>query len=127
MSEPIMLINTMQIEQGKLEDFEESVKNSLVFVEVNGPQLMVEVYVDEENMRAYSFQFYRDSESILSHWRMSDPYIRGVMEHIKVKRLDIYGQPDDAVMEGLWPFSEDGVIVSVTPHFAGFARFRAGE
>lgn len=122
-----MLINTMQIEQGKLEEFKESVKSSLAFVEANGPQLMVEVYVDEENMRAYSFQFYRDSESILSHWQMSDPYIRDVMQHITVKRLNIYGQPNDAVMEGVRPFSEDGVIVTVTPHFAGFTRFQASE
>jgi len=127
MSDSIMLINTMQIEQSKLEDFKQSVKNSLAFVEANGPQLMVEVYVDEKNLRAYSFQFYRDSESILSHWEMSDPYIRDVMQHITVKRLDIYGQPDDAVMEGVRPFSQDGVIVTVTPHFAGFTRFQASE
>jgi len=127
MSDSIMLINTMQIEQSKLEDFKQSVKNSLAFVEANGPQLMVEVYVDEKNLQAYSFQFYRDSESILSHWQMSDPYIRDVMEHITVKRLDIYGQPDDAVMEGVRPFSQDGVIVTVTPHFAGFTRFQASE
>lgn len=125
MSEPILLLNTMQIEQGKLEEFKESVKRSVAFVEANGPQFMVEVYVDEKIMRAYSFQLYRDSESILSHWRMSDPYIREVMQHITVKRLDVYGQPNDAVMEGLRPFSEDGVIVTVTPQFAGFARFRA--
>lgn len=112
MSEPIMLVNTMQIEQGKLADFEESVKNSLAFVEANGPQLMVEVYVDEKNLRAHSFQFYRDSESILSHWQMSDPCIRDVMQHITVKRLDIYGQPDGVVVEGVRPFSQDGVIVT---------------
>ncbi len=125
MAESILLINTMQVEQGKLEGFKESVKSSLAFVQANGPQLMVEVYVDEENLRAYSVQFYGDSESILSHWRMSDPYIRDVMQHATVKRLDVYGRPNDAVMEGLRPFSEDGVVVTVTPRFAGFARFQA--
>jgi hypothetical protein len=127
MVDSILLINTMQIEEGKLEDFKESVKNSLAFVQANGPQLIVEVYVDEENMRAYSFQSYDDSESILSHWQMSDPYIRDVMQHITVERLDIYGWPNDAVMEGFRPFSEDGVIVTATPRFAGFARLQASE
>jgi hypothetical protein len=125
MSESILLINTMQIEQGKLEQFKESVKRSLAFVEANGLQLMVEVYVDEENMRVYSFQLFRDSESMLSHWRMSDPYIGDVMQHITVKRLDVYGQPNGTVMEGLRSFSQDGVIVTVTPHFAGFTRLQA--
>jgi hypothetical protein len=51
-AESILLINTMRIERGKLEDFKVSVKNSLAFVQENGPQLLVEVYVDEENLRA---------------------------------------------------------------------------
>ena len=125
MAESILLINTMRIERGKLEDFKVSVKNSLAFVQANGPQLMVQVYVDEENLRAYSFQLYDTSESILTHWRMSDPYIRDVMQHVTVERLDVFGWPDDAVLEGLRPFSEDGVVVTVTPRFAGFARFQA--
>lgn len=53
---------------------------------------------------------------------MSDPYIHKVMEHSTVQRLDVYGQPDDAVMEGLRPF-RDEVTVAVTPSFAGFDRF----
>ncbi len=73
MSESLLLINAMQIEQGKLEDFKESVKRSLAFVEANGPQLMAEVYVDEKSMRAYSFQLFRDSESMLSHCKRSAP------------------------------------------------------
>ncbi|MBW4617835.1 MAG: hypothetical protein KME17_00425 [Cyanosarcina radialis HA8281-LM2] len=127
MSESILLVNTMQIDKGKLEDFKESVKQSLEFVEANGSQLMVEVYIDETNMRAYSFQFHRNSESILFHWQISDPYIRNVMQHSTVKRLDIYGQPNKAVMKGIQPFSDNGVIVSVTPHFAGFSRFQPNE
>jgi hypothetical protein len=47
MPDSILLSNTMQIEQSKLEEFRESVKNSLVFVEVNGPQLMAKNYIDE--------------------------------------------------------------------------------
>jgi hypothetical protein len=37
MPDSIQLINTMQSEQGKSEEFRESVEKSLVFVEVNGP------------------------------------------------------------------------------------------
>jgi hypothetical protein len=49
-AESILLINTTRLERGKLEDFNVSVKNSLAFVQKNGPQLLVEVYVDEENL-----------------------------------------------------------------------------
>ena len=101
-----------------------SVKNSLAFVQENGSQLLVEVYVDEENLRVYSFQLYDTSESNLTHWRMSDPYIRDVMQHYTMERLDVSEWPEDAVMESLRPFSEDGVL-TVTPRSAGFARFQA--
>lgn len=37
MPDSILLTNTIQIEQGKLEKFGESVKSSLAFVEANGP------------------------------------------------------------------------------------------
>lgn len=116
----------MQIEEGKLAELKESLKKSVAFAEANGRQLMVQVYVDEKNMRAYSFQLHRNSESMLSHWQISDPHIRDVMQYITVTRLDFYGQPNDAVMEGVRPFSEAGVIVTVTPHFTGFSRFPSG-
>jgi len=103
------------------------VKRSIEFVETNGPQLLVEVYVDEENMQAYSFQFYPDSESMLFHWQISDPYIRDVMQHSAVKRLDIYGQPNHAVMEGIYSFARNGIIVAVTPYFVGFHRFQSND
>jgi hypothetical protein len=44
MSESILLINTMQIHQGELEDFKESVQRSIKFVETNGPQCLSRVH-----------------------------------------------------------------------------------
>ncbi len=108
MAESIPLIITMRLERGKLENFKVSVKNSLAFVQENGPQLLVEVYVDEENLRAYSFQLHDTLEFVRTHWRMSDPYIRDVMQHVTVKRLDVFGWPDDAVLEGLSRSSRTG-------------------
>ena len=75
----------------------------------------------------HSFQLYRDSESILLHWSMSDPHIREVMEHCTVQRLDVYGRPNEAVMEQLQRPTDQQVPVTVTPHFTGFIRFLANE
>ena len=122
-----MLINTMQVAPGKLEDFKRSVERSIEFVEAHGPQLLVQVFIDEGDMLAYSFQYYRDSASVLAHWELSDPYIRDVSQYITVKRLDLYGQPSEAVLAGIRQFSERGVTMTVTPLFAGFARFPVDE
>lgn len=122
---PVLFCNTMQITGGHLESFKHAVQRAVEFVEEHGPQLMVEVFIDEQRLVAYSFQLYRDSESILIHWKMSDPHIREVMEHCTVQRLDVYGRPNEAVMEQLRRPDDQEVAVTVTPHFTGFTRLLA--
>ena len=122
MSVPIVFITTFQIENGALEKFKEAVRKSMDFLETNGPQLMAEVCIDEKVMRAHGIQVHRDSESILSHWQLADPYMRDVMQYITTTRVDIYGQPNEAVMEGMRRLSSEGAVLSVTPRFAGFSR-----
>jgi hypothetical protein len=78
-SELIVFITTFQIENGALEKFKEASRKSTDFLEANGPQLMAEVCIDENEMRAHGVQVHRDSESILTHWQLADPYMRDVM------------------------------------------------
>ncbi|WP_235883617.1 hypothetical protein [Saccharopolyspora elongata] len=113
----------MQIADGHLEGFRLAVRQAVEFVEEHGPQLMVDVFIDEEHMVAYSYQLYRDSDAILTHWQMSDPYIRGVMEHCTVRQFDVYGQPDEAVLEGVRSMANEGIPLTINPRFVGFARF----
>ena len=122
MSDAILFINTMKVPTAELSEFKQKLHSAVEFVEANGPQLMVEAYVDEAQERAYSFQLYSDSASIKAHWQISDPYIRDVMKHATVERLDIYGDPDESVMQRVQEFSETGVEISVTPNLTGFHR-----
>jgi|GEM_PF-1008281 len=122
MSVPIIFITTFQIENGALEKFKEAARKSTEFLETNGPQLMVEVCIDENEMRAHGIQVHRDSESILTHWQMSDPYMRDVMQYITTTRVDIYGQPNEDVLEGMRQRTSQDSVISVTPGFVGFTR-----
>lgn len=123
MSEYIIQINTFEIKAGKLEDFKASVRRAQAFAVENDPLLMAEMYIDEENMRAQGCLIHRDSEAILAHWAISEQYMTDVMEYCYPKRVDVLGRPDEIVMERLWKFEEAGVVVNITPHFAGFSRF----
>jgi len=82
-----------------------------------------EVCIEENEMTAFTIQFHRDSESILAHWQLADPYQRDVMQHITTTRVDLYGQPNEAVMEGMRRLASEGAVLSVAPMFAGFNRF----
>jgi hypothetical protein len=121
-SVPIIFITTFQVENGALEKFKEAVRKSMEYLETNGPQLMAEVCIDETEMHAHGVQVHQDSESILSHWKLADPYMRDVMQHTTTTRIDIYGQPNEAVMKGMRRLSSQGAVIAVAPRLAGFSR-----
>jgi hypothetical protein len=73
MSVPIVFITTFKIQNGALKKFKEAVRKSIDFLEINGPQLMAEVCIDKNEMRAHAVQVHRDSESIVNHWQLADP------------------------------------------------------
>ena len=81
MSGSIIFITTFRIKNGALEKFKEAIRKSMDFLETNGPQLLAEVCIDENEMRAHGIQIHRNSESILSHWQLADPHMRDVMQH----------------------------------------------
>lgn len=119
--ETLLFRNTMRITEGHLDGFRKAIREAVEFAEQHGPQLLVHTFLDEETMLAYSYQLYRDSESVLLHWKLSDPYISRVMEHCTVERFDVYGQPNAEVMAGLAQLGD--TLASVTPRIAGFTRF----
>jgi hypothetical protein len=122
-----LFVATSEIQDGALEKFKAAVRKTIDFLEANGPQLLGEVCIDEQEMRAYTVQLHRDSESILAHWKLADPYQRDVMQYITTSRIDIYGQPSEAVMEGMRRLASEGAVLSVAPLFAGFVRLPDAE
>jgi hypothetical protein len=127
MTVPIVFITNFQIEKGALEKFKEAARKSMDFLEANGPQLLAEVCIDENEMRAHGVQIHRDSESILTHWQLADPYMRDVMQYITTTSVEIYGQPNEAVIEGMRQRAFQGVVISITPQFVGFSRLTGNK
>jgi hypothetical protein len=123
----ILFRNTMRITDGHLDGFRHAIARAVAFAQENGPQLMVEVFVDDERMLAYSFQLYRDSDSIRTHWRLSDPYIREVMEHCTVQHFEVFGHPDADIVAALKTPDGGSFPFSVSPRLAGFNRFEKPE
>jgi hypothetical protein len=119
--EMIMFRNTMRINEGHLQAFKRAIVDAVDFVERHGPQLMVQTFIDEERMLAFSYQLYRDSGAILEHWRLADPYIAQVMEHCAVAEFQIHGEPSQAVKERMHGMLENGRATQ-TRRLAGFVR-----
>jgi hypothetical protein len=122
MANQILMRNRMKIAEGRLEPFSQAIREAVDFVALNGPQMMVQTFIDEEEMSAVSFQLYRNSQDVLRHWQLSDPYIQRVMEHCTVENFEVYGSPDSEVLAGLSQMIRDGRCRIVKP-LAGFTRF----
>ncbi|WP_418961155.1 hypothetical protein [Streptomyces tritici] len=122
----LLFRNTMRITDGHLEDFREAIARAVAFAQEHGPQLMVQTFVDEERMLAHSFQLYRDSDAVRTHWRLADPYIQEVMKHCEVERFEVFGEPDADVAAGVRSALGEGEAVTFHPRLAGFVRFAPG-
>lgn len=118
----LLFRNTMRITEGHLEEFRGAIDRAVGFVERHGPQLMVEVFVDEERLLAHSFQLYQDSDAVRAHWKLSDPYIQDVMAHCSVEHFEVFGEPDEDVASGIREALGDQVPPAFAPRFSGFVR-----
>ncbi|MFF3490293.1 hypothetical protein ACFYWS_02995 [Streptomyces sp. NPDC002795] len=121
----LMFRNTMRITEGHLEEFRGAIERAVDFVEQHGPQLMVEVFIDEERLLAHSFQLYRDSDAVREHWKLSDPYIQEVMAHCRVEHFEVFGTPDEGVASGIRESLADQSAPVFSPRLTGFVRFGA--
>jgi len=115
----LLFRNTMRINAGGLDQYREAIRRAVNFAERFGPQVMVDVFIDEPAMRAHSFQLYANSAAVLRHWELSDPFIRDVMEHCIVERFEVFGQPDERVAAGL---AASDIEVTFVPRLTGFLR-----
>jgi hypothetical protein len=65
---------------------------------------------------------YPDSDAILAHWKLSDPYIQDVMAHCTVERLEMFGEPDQRVRSTMSPVDTSDVSQRTFPRLIGFLR-----
>ncbi|MCZ2527811.1 hypothetical protein [Streptomyces sp. HB2AG] len=126
-SSTILFRNTMRIADGRLDGFRRAIAQAVAFAQEHGPQVMVEVFIDEERMLAHSFQLYRDSDAVRAHWRLSDPYIREVMEHCTVQHFEIFGEPDHGIVAALKTPDGESFPFTISPRLAGFNRLETPE
>lgn len=110
----------MRITPGHFDEYCDAIQNAVTFAREHAPQMMVDVFVAEDRQTATSFQIYPDSEAVLEHWRLSDPYIAEVMMHCTVEKFEVFGSPSDDVREGFGQMS--GISASINPRLIGYMK-----
>lgn len=125
MPDPIVYIDRSEVREGRLEEVKTAVKELAGFVEANEPEILSHaVFVDEDGGHMNVIHVHRDSASLEFHMNVAGPLFAPFASLIQLLSIDVYGQPDDAVVEELHHKARilGGATVQVHPLYAGFLR-----
>jgi hypothetical protein len=125
MSGPFIFIGTHRVKEGKLEEFRTTAIDLAEVVEEREPQLHgFNFFLNEDETEATVIQVHPDAGSMLVHMQVGAEHIKkGVEELLETREIQIYGEPNDAVLGMIEQLTQAGVPISVKPlHLVGFTR-----
>ena len=126
MSEPVIIIDTSEIREGKLADLKDAMTGLAGFVEVHEPKIIAyHVYINGNGTRLTVLQVHPDSASAEFHMKVAGSAFPGFAELIRMAGIDIYGNPGDELLELLKRKARmlgNGIVIVHELH-AGFFRY----
>ncbi|MFD7263626.1 hypothetical protein [Streptomyces sp. NPDC059874] len=125
MAEPIYYVDRSDIRDGKLAEAKEGMRELAAFVEANEPQLIAyHFFLDESDAVMTVVAVHPDSASMRLHMELGGPKFRAMGAFVRLRSIDVYGRPSEAVVDQLRQKAEylGGGTVTLHTHQAGFAR-----
>jgi hypothetical protein len=129
MAGPFIFVGTHRIKEGKLDDFKSDARALARLVEEQEPRLLgFNFFFNDDETETTVVQVHPDADSMLVHMQVAQQHItKGAEELLETKEIQIYGEPNDAVLGMITQLSQSGVTISVKPrHLAGFTRSGTG-
>lgn len=126
MSEPIIVIDSSRVREGKLEELKSAMNELVEFVEANESRpIAYNVYFSEDETRMTVFQIHPDSASMEFHMKVAGPVFGKFSSLLELATMDVYGKPSEALVVQLHQKAQKlgGAAVSVHQLHAGLARF----
>ena len=128
-SGPFIFIATNKLKAGKLEDERERVRDLSEFIAANEPRLLAfNEYADESGTEVGVVQVHPDAQSMQFHMNLvSDRAADAYAETLDATTgVQVFGTPDDAVLQMLRKQAGAGVDLRIKPHrLGGFTRIAA--
>jgi hypothetical protein len=129
-SGPFIFIATNKLKPGKLEDERERVRELSEFIAANEPRLLAfNEYADESGAEVGVVQVHPDAQSMQFHMNL----VRERAATAYAETLDatttvqVFGTPDDTILQMLRQQAGAGVDLSIKPHrLGGFTRIAPG-
>jgi hypothetical protein len=128
MSSPILVVDSSDIREGKLEEVKAGVEDLVAFVEANEAEpLTYDIYFDEAGAQMTVVQIHPDSTSLERHLTVAGPVFRRFVDLLTLARVDVYGSPSEAALKQMRSKAQLLGSVPVVVHelHSGFRRFAA--
>jgi hypothetical protein len=129
MSSPFIFVATNRLKPGRLDRERQRVPGLVEFIGANEPRLIAfNEYVNEAGDEVTVVQIHPDTASMEAHMaivreRAQEAYAETLDATVRVQ---VFGQPSDAILEALRLQAGNGVEISVNgEHLGGFTRSAA--
>jgi hypothetical protein len=126
MSGPFIFIATNRLKEDKLEAERDRAIDLCAFIEANEPRLLAfHEYASEDETEVGVVQIHPDSASMEFHMEVvAERAARAYAETLEATtRVEVYGEPSDAVLEMLRRQAGTGVQLTIKRHhLGGFTR-----
>jgi hypothetical protein len=128
MSEPIVFISHNKIKEGKLEAFRKLNQERTPVLREEKPATVVFLsYLGKEGTEVSFVHLFPDAEAMDFHFQGAEERSKQAYEFMHPMSMEIYGSPNDGVLELLKQIADSGVTVNIdTDYLGGFLRINSG-
>jgi hypothetical protein len=128
MSEPIVFITHHRVKDGKFEALQEYNLGAFQHVHDEKPATLALLgYAGEDGSEVSFVHVFPDAEVMDLHFQGADERANKASEFIQPMRMEIYGVPNDGVLDWMNQIAESGVSVNINPiMLGGFLRLNTG-
>ena len=128
MSEPIVFISHNKMKEGKLDAFIEFNQDGFLLIREQKPATVALLaYAGEDGGEVSFVHVFPDAEAMDIHFQGADERSKRAYEFMQPISMEVYGSPNDGVLEMMKQIAESGVTVSIdTDHLGGFLRLKSG-
>jgi len=100
MGEPITIIDTSTINEGRVDEVRAAVKELAKFVEANEPRIVAyQIYFDAAHSEMTVMQIHHDSASVEFHMDVAAPLFARMKDLITLRAIHVYGAPSRRAMD----------------------------
>jgi hypothetical protein len=122
----ILVVDSSDIHEGKLEEVKAGVADLVAFVKANEAEpLAYDIYFDAAGTLMTVVQIHPDAASLERHLTVAGPLFRRFADLLTLARVDIYGEAGEAALEQIRGKAQllGNAPVVVHDLHAGFTRF----